>query len=119
MNLVFVYGTLRRGFANHHLMQGQEFVGEARTAPGYALYDLEGYPGMVADAAAADGVSGEVWSVDDECLSGLDVLEGTSEGLYRRERVALLGPFAQRHVEAYLYQRSVAHARRLGGVWEG
>jgi gamma-glutamylcyclotransferase (GGCT)/AIG2-like uncharacterized protein YtfP len=74
---------------------------------------------MVADAAGAEGVSGEVWSVDEACLSGLDVLEGTSEGLYRREKVRLLEPFAQRHVEAYLYLRSVAGARRLGAVWEG
>jgi gamma-glutamylcyclotransferase (GGCT)/AIG2-like uncharacterized protein YtfP len=117
MNLVFVYGTLKRGFANHRLMEGQEFIGAARTAPGYALYDLGGYPGMVADPAAAEGVGGEVWSVDDECLSGLDVLEGTSEGLYRRERVALLEPFEERHVEAYLYLRSVEGAKRLGGAW--
>jgi len=119
MNPVFVYGTLKRGFANHYLMEGQEFVGEARTAPGFVLHDLGGYPGMVADAAAAEGVSGEVWSVDDECLSGLDVLEGTSEGLYRRERVPLLDPYAQRHVEAYLYLRSVEGAKRLGAVWQG
>jgi len=117
VNLVFVYGTLKRGFINHHRMEGQEFVGAAATVPGYVLYELEGYPGMVADAAAAEGVTGEVWSVDDECLRGLDALEGTGEGLYRRESVPLQAPFAGSRVEAYVYMRSVGGRTRLGASW--
>jgi len=37
MTRIFVYGTLKRGGRNHHFMAGQQFVGEARTAPGYTL----------------------------------------------------------------------------------
>ena len=119
MNLIFVYGTLKRGCINHFRMARQEYFGEAQTGPGYVLHDVGGYPGMVADSGAPDGVSGEVWSVDDECLAGLDVLEGIAEGLYGRRSVELRAPFAGRHVEAYIFLGSVEGLRRLGGTWSG
>jgi|HubBroStandDraft_1064217.scaffolds.fasta_scaffold55445_2 gamma-glutamylaminecyclotransferase len=117
MTLLFVYGTLKRGLSNHHFLEGQAFVGEAETAPGFALYGLDAYPGMVAGADNAPGVTGEVWSVDDECLAQLDELEGTAEGLYRREAVPLKAPFADQRVEAYLYLKPVEGLTRLGNSW--
>jgi gamma-glutamylcyclotransferase (GGCT)/AIG2-like uncharacterized protein YtfP len=117
MRLVFVYGTLKRGCSNHGFLAGQEFVGAAQTAPGYVLYELEGYPGMVANDGNPSGVTGEVWSVDDECVGRLDELEGTSQGLYRREAVPLAAPFEGNRVEAYVYIPSVDGRRRLGGAW--
>jgi gamma-glutamylaminecyclotransferase len=118
--LVFVYGTLKRGGSNHSFLASQNFLGEARTAPGFRLYDLGGYPGMIARTAPGDtGVTGEVWSVDAPTLARLDRLEGIAEGLYRRERIALLPPFADQPVETYFYARSVAHAPELGDTWSG
>lgn len=117
MNLIFVYGTLKKGGHNHHFMAGQTFSGHGRTVPGYTLYDLGGYPGIVPAAEDAEGVTGEVWSVDDACLAGLDVLEGTAEGLYRREVIPLCEPFARSRVEAYVYSQSVREHRPAGGEW--
>ncbi|HWA10592.1 MAG TPA: gamma-glutamylcyclotransferase family protein [Opitutaceae bacterium] len=117
MKLIFVYGTLKRGGSNHAFMAGQKLVGEARTQPGFRLFDLEGFPGMVAKADDRNGVSGEIWAVDAECLARLDVLEGTAEGLYRREPVPLLPPFDGRGVETYLYARRVEGRRDAGGSW--
>ena len=102
MNLIFVYGTLKRGERNHHFMTGQTFVAEARTLPGFRLYDLGDYPGMVADATATQGIEGEIWAVDAAGLSNLDELEGLAEGLYRRELVALPPPFSAMPVQTYL-----------------
>jgi gamma-glutamylcyclotransferase (GGCT)/AIG2-like uncharacterized protein YtfP len=116
-HLLFVYGTLKRGGANHPLMAGQKFLGTARTTPGFTLYDLDGYPGMIATADDHDGVKGEVWAVDDATLARLDEFEGLAEGLYRRERIPLLAPFADRRVEAYLYTRDVPRRRALGTEW--
>ena len=116
--LLFLYGTLKRGYSNHAYLAGQEFLGEARTPPGFQLYDLNGYPGMVVESAPpAEGVSGEVWRIDPPTLEQLDQLEGLAEGLYRRERVPLLPPFHDHPVEAYIYARSVAHRRRIGSNW--
>ena len=113
--LVFVYGTLKRGGSNQHYLAGQKFVGVARTTPGFRLFDLGQYPGMVPSADDLNGVAGEVWSVEIDCLDHLDVLEGLAEGLYRREPVPLLPPFADRKVETYFYARPVEGRRDLGG----
>jgi gamma-glutamylaminecyclotransferase len=115
--LIFVYGTLKRGGSNQHYLAGQKFIGVARTTPGFRLFNLGQYPGMIPLADDRDGVSGEVWSVEIDCLEHLDLLEGIKEGLYRRELVPLLAPFADRKVEGYIYARSVEGLRDLGGEY--
>ena len=115
--LIFVYGTLKRGCCNHHFLADQSFIGEARTAPGFRLFDLGGHPGMVIRPDDREGVAGEIWSIDDACLARLDALEGIAEGVYRREAVPLLAPHADRGIEAYLYPHNVADRREVGSVW--
>jgi gamma-glutamylaminecyclotransferase len=116
MSLIFVYGTLKRGCKNHHYMAGQSFVGPAGTAPGFSLFDLGGHPGMVR-VPGAKGVSGELWSVDEPCLARLDELEGTAQGLYRRESVPLEGGAPTGGAQAYLYLGPVGGRPSLGGEW--
>ena len=117
--LLFVYGTLKRGCCNHGQMAGQEFVGEARTLPGFRLFDLGGYPGLAAAPNDRGGVTGEVWSVDPAGLARLDRFEGTHEGLYRREPIALAPPFADRAVDVYVPARPVEMKglREVGSTW--
>ncbi len=114
---VFVYGTLKRGHGNHHLLAGQVFLGAASTAAAYRLCDLGGFPGMV--LAGEDGVSiaGEIWEVDAPCLRRLDELEDVAGGEYERTAIHLLPPFADREVEGYLFLRSVAGSRDAGSSW--
>jgi gamma-glutamylcyclotransferase (GGCT)/AIG2-like uncharacterized protein YtfP len=114
---VFVYGTLKRGGSNYSWLAGQHFAGTARTAPGFRLYSLGSYPGMVADPTDTAGVEGELWLVDGDCLRRLDELEGVDEGLYRREPIALAEPPGHPRVETYLYARTLAGARPLGSNW--
>ncbi len=116
-SVIFVYGTLKRGGTHHTLLRRQQFLGEARTPPGYTLYGLEGYPGMVPDEADTEGVTGEIWSVDAACLAALDELEGISEGLYRREAITLRPPHDTQPVAAYVYARGVEGRPRLGSAW--
>jgi gamma-glutamylcyclotransferase (GGCT)/AIG2-like uncharacterized protein YtfP len=113
---LFIYGTLKRGCYNHYHMAGQRFIGTARTAPRYRLYNLGGYPGMV---LASDGLSieGEVWEIDEACRVQLDVLEGVEEGEYILESVPLLPPFDGEVVQGYRYLRSVAGKPEVGTVW--
>jgi gamma-glutamylcyclotransferase (GGCT)/AIG2-like uncharacterized protein YtfP len=75
--LVFVYGTLRRGGSNHFRMAGAEFL-----SPGCIsgrLYRIDWYPGLVLDPAG-DEIHGEIYSVGPELLSALDAFEGLSAG---------------------------------------
>jgi gamma-glutamylaminecyclotransferase len=115
--LIFVYGTLKRDCSNHHFLAGQKFIGLGRTVPGFRLYSLGGFPGMVTQEGDEAGVTGEVWAVDAEALVRLDGLEGVDEGLYRRESVKLVHPFDVREVEGYVYARSVAGRKDLGSTW--
>lgn len=115
--LIFVYGTLKRGCSNHAMMAGQTFVAVARTKPGYRLFDLGGYPGIVPQPDDHEGVTGEVWSVDVAGLERLDAFEGIHEGLYRREPIPLEPPFAEEKVDAYVSALSVAGRREVGSTW--
>lgn len=117
MHRLFVYGTLKRDCKNHRHLAGQTYVGEARTAPGFRLHDLGDYPGMTADPADREGVTGEVWDVDADALARLDEFEGVAEGFYRRAPVALRAPFDRDEVHAYLYARPVEGRPRLGPTW--
>ena len=115
--LLFVYGTLKRGCSNHGQMAGLAFVSAARTLPGYTLYDLGGYPAIVAEPKDKVGVVGEVWSVDDEALRRLDHFEGVHEGLYRREPLPLQPPYADRTIDAYVSVLPVSGRREVGSEW--
>ena len=115
--LLFVYGTLKRGCSNHRYMAGQRFIGLARTAPGYRLYDLGGYPAMVTHPEDRDGVVGEVWSVDEDALRRLDRFEGVHEGLYRRAPIPLQPPFADRSIDAYVSVLPVTGRPEVGNEW--
>jgi gamma-glutamylaminecyclotransferase len=114
MTRVFVYGTLKRGGDNHPYIAYQQFLGPARTPPGYTLYSLGDYPGMVRTPEDTAGVNGELWAVDDACLQQLDLLEGVAEGLYERVSLKLAAPADVGPVETYLYLRSVAGRPALG-----
>lgn len=121
--LVFVYGTLKRGGVNHAQLADQLHVGPARTAPGYTLYSLGEYPGLVADPADRSGVAGELWAVDAPALARLDAFEGLDEGLYARVPAPLSAwPESLPATEAlrawmYLYLRSVEGRPWIGGDW--
>ncbi|NJM37619.1 MAG: gamma-glutamylcyclotransferase [Akkermansiaceae bacterium] len=75
--LVFVYGTLRRGGSNHFRMAGAEFI-SAATIMG-RMYRIDWYPGLVLDEAG-DEISGEIYSVEADLLVALDAFEGVSAG---------------------------------------
>lgn len=117
MTCVFVYGTLKRGGSNHVFLAGQRYLGEARTTPGFTLYSLGDYPGMVRAPGDTAGVTGELWAVDDTCLAELDRLEGLDEGLYERSDVLLApNPFAG-SAQSYLYLRPHAGLPPVGDHW--
>lgn len=111
---LFVYGTLKHGQCNHPLLAGQTFLGEARTAPRYWLYDAGPHPCLV---EATDGVAvrGELWRVDDATLARLDLLEEIPD-LFDRRSVQIQGQ--PNHVIAYLYQGDITGLVECGAEWK-
>lgn len=81
---IFVYGSLRRGGWNHHILAGAAFGGAAQTVEAYSLR-VDGLP-MVHDAPPVSRIHGELYAVDDEGLMRLDALEGHPH-LYERRQV--------------------------------
>ncbi len=75
--LVFVYGTLRRGGSNHFRMAGGEFI-SAGTITG-RMYRIDWYPGLVLDDVG-DEIHGEVYAVGPPQLAALDSFEGIATG---------------------------------------
>jgi gamma-glutamylaminecyclotransferase len=86
--LLFVYGTLLSGEANHALLDGCETMGPAHTAPVFDLYDCGDYPVMVRGGTTA--VAGELYRVAPAMRARLDEFEGHPH-LFRRSRIALTG----------------------------
>ncbi|AOS45291.1 Gamma-glutamylcyclotransferase family protein ytfP [Lacunisphaera limnophila] len=117
MTTLFVYGTLKRGGSNHHFLAGQVYIGPARTQPGFILYSLGDYPGMVRAPGDTLGVTGELWTVDDACLAELDRLEGLDEGLYERVDVLLAPPSPASSAQTYLYLHPHHGLAPIGDTW--
>ena len=70
-HLLFVYGRLRIGGPNHHLLEDSEYLGQYETEPNYQLFDVGSYPAV---ALGSGRVIGEMYRVSDETLAQLDVL---------------------------------------------
>jgi len=97
--LLFVYGTLKRGFGNHIYLEGTRFLGRAETVEKYALYEV-GIP-YVVKGEGVSTIKGEVYEVGREELSAIDRLEGHPRH-YKREKVRVRLEDG-REVEAWLY----------------
>jgi len=110
---VFVYGTLRRGEANHHLLETRDFVGMAQSEACFTLVDLGAFPAMVPGGGTA--VVGEVYEVGPVTLAALDRLEGHPR-FYQRHTIQLAdGSTAL----AYLLspEQSIGKASLSSGDW--
>ncbi|XP_013395289.1 gamma-glutamylaminecyclotransferase-like isoform X2 [Lingula anatina] len=82
LHRVFVYGTLKRGEPNHHVMTNTEngtakFVGEGKTTESWPLVIASKYniPFLLHCKGKGQLVIGEVYDVDDEKMKELDLLE--------------------------------------------
>jgi gamma-glutamylaminecyclotransferase len=83
---VFVYGTLKRGYANHnyHLSEAV-FLGKARTKLTWEMIgENKGFPYVTKVSEEGHNIKGEVFSVSDSELKRLDVLEGVATGHYKK-----------------------------------
>ncbi len=106
VHLVFVYGTLKHGQRNHHLLQDEVYAGTKATRdPIYLMEQFESatspgkYTPGVRKVDHGGRISGEIYAVDDTTLAKLDELEGVGVK-YDREEIMLNGG-----VKAWMYLR--------------
>jgi len=121
-DLLFVYGTLLRGF-DHPMAQlltrGADFIGEARCRG--RLYLVKHYPGLVPSDEPGDVVHGELFRLRQaaECLREFDIYEACGEGFaepteYVRQMLPLtLHDGNVREAWTYVYNWPVARLPRI------
>ncbi len=130
--LVFVYGTLRKGQRANHYLETAQFLDEGRIE-GFDLYDLGAYPGVQkSNCATVQGtlclhaVEGEVYEIESEWLPILDRYEGCynndpGASLYVRVKTPVFLNNRQATVEdawVYVYNNRVDKAQLIhSGDW--
>ena len=121
-DLLFVYGTLRRGFALHHHLKrmGAEFVATGRVQA--KLFDLGKFPGARKSTQPGRIIEGEVYRLRHagNALKVLDQVEGFSprtpeKSLFQRATTDIFLPNGERLV-AWIYwlnERASARGRQI------
>lgn len=116
MENVFVYGTLKVGFRNHHWMERAGGIFISNTALyGARMFSLKHYPAISfpTNVSKDDFVYGELFSVGD--LSVLDQLEGYPR-FYNRKQVDTLSGTAWVY---FLEEEKIRNLEHISsGVWE-
>jgi gamma-glutamylcyclotransferase (GGCT)/AIG2-like uncharacterized protein YtfP len=121
-DLIFVYGTLMRGFdhpMSKLLASRADFLGEASCRG--RLYMIAHYPGLLHSMAESDVVHGHLFQMrdPDTLLAVLDDYEGIGPDeeqptLYLRELLPVrLGDGNVTQAWTYIYNRPVTEAKRI------
>lgn len=104
MNL-FVYGTLMKGFSNHHYMKSCTYLGKAKTIHKYAMFSTD-FP-FVTNKQADVEIIGEVYSVPNkDILLPIDELEDHPQE-YERKPIPVMLIDSQTTIEAQLYFKEI------------
>jgi len=103
---LFVNGTLMRGLALHHNLEGASFLGSFHTAPRYRLYSIgDVHPGMFEVETGGISIAGEMYRMSDDIWRRVEA--GEPPHLYR-------GPVHLsdgRVVDGILFPRAKAEGR--------
>jgi gamma-glutamylaminecyclotransferase len=87
---IFVFGTLKQGFCNHHVNRGTRVGGDFVTVQPHALFIVgpRHLPWLLPEPGQGHPVVGQLFEVDDATLADMDRLERVTEPLwYRRQPV--------------------------------
>lgn len=122
MYKVFVYGSLKKGYHNHHYLKSSKFLGNA-TIEGATLYNMGiSFPCMKIDNSE-NVIYGEVYEVDYNTLKNVDLLEGYNEDCYeynlynRQEVIAYLEDGSSCICYSYEWARNVNKDWKVISKW--
>ena len=100
---VFVYGSLKRGFGNHGLLESSKYIGTTETVfPNFRMHSLLGsFPAVTSCTNDGFAIMGELYEVNLHTLNALDKLEGNGT-MYTRRLVSVYNDNGD-VVEAWMY----------------
>ena len=113
--LYAVYGTLKKGFGNHRILENNDLVFEGSVNIPYYMVSLGGFPGLIKDDKD-NPIHIEVYEVtDEETERRLDRLEGYPS-FYNKDMIET--PVGEAHI--YFLERSGYGDNGLveSGNWE-
>lgn len=115
---VAVYGTLKHGFSNNHILENSVFVRTA-TLRGYEMIDLCWFPGVKRTCIMECTIDVEIYDVDEKTLERMDALEGYN--VFDPEKsmyVRAIDYSTGEPIWVYLYNRDTAGCKTVvGGRW--
>jgi gamma-glutamylaminecyclotransferase len=106
---LFVYGTLKRGFCNHYLLEEYaEFISNATTQNRYPMVTLQEdfFPYLINNKGIGEHIEGELYRIDGNLLDILDVLEDCPR-LYIREEVIVISMGVPLSAIVYFAKRTI------------
>ncbi len=113
--LVAVYGSLKRDFYNHYLLETATFMATGQV-DGFEMFSLGSYPMVVPGNGQ---ISVELFEVDFATFADLDRLEGFPS-FYGRQVVTVQTPHCP--IEAWMYvgrREQVKNRKRVrSGTWK-
>jgi gamma-glutamylaminecyclotransferase len=114
--LIFVYGTLKRGFGNNTLLARAKLLAPATTVQKFKMYSYGGFPAVFeSNEDCTAHVAGEIYEVSDEnTMANLDGLEGHPDW-YRRTPVVVEDDDGN-YCEAEMYVAQPGRHHRLDGL---
>ena len=95
--LVLVYGTLKKGFKNHDLLNGQ-FISNVKTKEKYSMFKYKDYDFPYVCEIPMHHINGELYDINN--LKDLDILEGYPD-FYTRKIIKVIDD--NNEYEAYIY----------------
>ncbi|WP_042210633.1 gamma-glutamylcyclotransferase family protein [Paenibacillus borealis] len=122
MELVFVYGTLRKGELYHDLLENSRLCSALAETNGCMADTGLGYP-VLLEGSGAERVAGELYEVSGRVLAGLDRLEeyygpGNPRNEYERIRAEVRTDGGMLEAWVYVYRRPHSYAVIPEGDWK-
>ena len=119
IELVAVYGSLRKGFHNSHYLEGCKCLGEFDTNPIYDLYAVcSSFPGLIEKGNTS--IRMEVYSTSNKVREQIDRLEGydaDNKDKNHYNKIVIDTPFGKAFT--YIYNHSTVRFPKIeSGDWK-
>jgi len=99
--MVFVYGSLKRGFGNHYFLRDAKYCGNTETVDAtFCMHSMGPFPAVTESNDNGYHITGELYEVDADTMNALDKLEGNGV-FYTRKLVRVYT--LEGTVEAWMY----------------